>query len=128
MSNERHALQIMPTTRGNRLECIEEGSSISSSDDADFSSGLCKQDISELSLNTNTTDCVNLQNSSINIDNSNDVVIGSVAHFHGPVSIYQSQNEVSVERLEASGGNEGRFCVQNGMKLEFVYVLSGIGL
>lgn len=125
MYNARHVSQIMPTTSENHLECIEEGSSVSSNDDTDFSSGLCKQ---ELNLNASTTECVNLQNSSINIDNSNDVVIGSVAHFHGPVSIYQSQSEVSVERLEGGGGNEGTFCVQSGMKLEFVYVLSGIRL
>lgn len=112
----------MPITNGNGLECIEEASSTSSSDGADFSSELCKYDKSELSFTASTTDCVNLQNASINIDNSNDVVIGSVTHFHGPVSIHQVQSEVSVERREG-GGTEGRFHTE--LNIEFVYILSG---
>lgn len=116
----------MPSTSANGLECIEEASTSSSNDGTDFltNSGLCRYETSDFSLSTSTSDCINLQNSSINIDNSNDVVIGSVSHFHGPVSIYQAQSDVSIEKLEGGGGNEGRFC---GMNLEIVYVLTRFG-
>lgn len=101
----------MPIANRNGLECIEEASSSSSSDGPDLPNVLCKYDITELS--TSTTECVNLQNSSINVDNSSDVVIGSVAHFHGPVSIYQSQSDAAAERLKG-GGDEGRFAYKTG--------------
>lgn len=97
---------------GNALESIEEASVSSSSNDTDdgvdFLNTIRKYDTgSEIGLNTRTnTDCVNLQNSSINIDNSNDVVIGSITHFHGPVAIYQNQNDVSVESRAIDGDGE----------------------
>lgn len=101
----------MPNTSiQNDLERIEDEafSNSSCNDGVGYFNALRKYDTSELSLSTSTTEGVNLQNSNINIDNSNDVVIGSVAHFHGPVAIYQNQSEVNnVERLQ--GETEGGF-------------------
>lgn len=103
----------MSSRNGLDLDCIEEASSTTSScnDGMDYLNALRKYNTNDLSLrSTSTTDCVNLQNSNINIDNSNDVVIGSVAHFHGPVSIYQNQSEVTVEKLQNGGGEtDGTF-------------------
>lgn len=114
---------LIPSENG--LDCIEEvSSSASSSDGAEW---LQKHDLarlsSDLNLSTTNTECVNLQNSSINIDNSSDVVIGSIAHFHGPVTIVQnpSENAPVVGRDGEKNKVEGRCGVLN---LEFVYVFS----
>lgn len=43
---------------------------------------------------------VELQNSSINVESSTDVVIGSVTHFHGPVSIFHNGNLGETDLLD----------------------------
>lgn len=47
---------------------------------------------------------VELQNSSINVESSTDVVIGPVTHFHGPVSIYHNENAGDLELDENQNG------------------------
>lgn len=93
---------LIPNNNNNQngLECIEEVSSTSSCSSQDGGADWLQQKhlgrlSRELNLSTTNTECVNLQNSSINIDNSSDVVIGSIAHFHGPVTIFQNPSEAA---------------------------------
>lgn len=87
------------------LSASFEGCSFSDESYLDDTSLELSYDVCELPPDSKG---LNLQNSCINVQNSSEVVIGPVTHFHGPVSIIQNPNELDTCSKEEKQSNSFR--------------------